>query len=243
MNRYCFYVGSLAVTICFIFLFERRNDSYEKPKWEADRDDWIANFPYVPTYHPSIKYSGKPKTEEELNELFSVHSNSLSNLLEKQLYAHTFDETMAYNEPVRILREKLENLEKPHRHYANLIEHHGFMKQFFSTALGHTKEFSMLYNIFNSENISSPIALGKTFTNIIAWSVANSQDPSSLHPSIVSFPTGIKITKGSVPRRLTWGQVTENQWINSVWSKRDDFSINPAFQAVFFCNILFDLFV
>ena len=216
MNRYRFYVGSIAVAVCLLFLYGRLNDSYKKQKWEADRDNWIANFPYVPTYHPSIKYSGKPKTEEELNELFSEHHNSFSNLLEKRLFAHTFDETIAYDEPIRILREKLENLEKPHHHYAQLIEHHGFMKQFFSTALGHTKEFSMLYEIFNSESISSPIALGKTFTNIIAWSVANSQDPSSLHPTIVSFPAGIKITIDSVPRRLTWGQVTENQWINIV---------------------------
>ncbi|MCS1409524.1 MAG: hypothetical protein M2R45_02707 [Verrucomicrobia subdivision 3 bacterium] len=144
---------------------ERRRQTEEAAYWET-RQEWIANFPFEPAYHPEITYDPEVLEEKRLE------------LDEEGLPIVELDEEGWPIEPIE---------DERYWEMKRLVQNHGFLKGFYENPYRYSPEFEQMHRIFDEMGINyNPIIWGKTFSELADYHQAMQHDPESPFP----YPQG-----------------------------------------------------
>ena len=148
----------------------------EHAAWLESRKEWIENFPYKPTYHPTYTFDDPSLVGQALRERLQAEEKEIERLQFKMDNASTTEAEEAAWEELNAFEDELERREKTLKPKLILIEHHGFLRRFYENELRFTKEFEQVYRIAVEEGIDHPIAIAKAFDLLHDYHVKGRKD-------------------------------------------------------------------
>jgi len=148
---------------------EEQNNWGKYHQWVDSRKEWIDNYPFEPTYHPTLRYS----------EAFVEIEHPIYKIRHKLATESNDDYDKYAKESVAEFNAKLAEL------YANSerVTNHAQLKTFYSNYLGYTDEFEMMHNILKEFGYGdNTIAHINVLRALTRYNSELREDPNQMSP-------------------------------------------------------------